>query len=214
RSCGQAVGSEPPPRTPPNVYVDGRVPVSSDCMRQDLEGRGNYHAREVESEVTLKSESYSTAVESVRQSESAMVLNAGGRSDKDANGDVSSLSSTYVERKLSLFEPDVPQDAGINPIQSACEHQSSETNVASDDELYRHCGCTDSSVISTQKTSSASNDIRNSSFVRSTSTIAESSSLAANRHEEPCDQDVARDKSSQISPYVFPTLCLLSTKIV
>lgn len=71
-------------------------------MRQDLEGRGNYHAREVESEVTLKSESYSTAVESVRQSESAMVLNAGGRSDKDANGDVSSLSSTYVERKLSL----------------------------------------------------------------------------------------------------------------
>ncbi|KAG2090106.1 uncharacterized protein F5147DRAFT_764471, partial [Suillus discolor] len=222
RSCGQIVGTKLPTQSfsTPNVYVDDRVLVSADCMRQDPQGRGGYHAREVESEATLNSESYSTAVESVRQSESAIILKAGGRSDKDANSDVSSLSSTYAEHKLSLSEPDVPQDGGINPIQSACEHQSSEINVASDDELYRHRECTDSSVIayssvahgendtstrvitveSTQKTSPASNDIRNSSFAQSTSTIAESTSLAANRHEEPCDQDVARDKPSQISP--------------
>lgn len=85
-----------------NVYVEhNRVPVSTNCMPQDLEGRGGYHAREVESQVTFKSESYSSAVESVRQSESAMVLDAGGRSDEDANGNVSSLPSTYAERKLS-----------------------------------------------------------------------------------------------------------------
>ncbi|KAG1828034.1 hypothetical protein EV424DRAFT_1387997 [Suillus variegatus] len=235
-SCGQIVGTELPTHSfsPPNAYVDNRMPVSADYMRQDLEGRGDYHAREMESEVTLKSESYSTAVESVRQSESAMVLNAGGRSEKDANNDVSSLSSIYAERKLSLSEPDVPQNAGINPIHSSCEHQSSEINVASDDELYRHRECTDSSAIvcssvaheendtstrviaveSTQKSSPASNDIQNSSFVQSTSTIAESSSLASDGHEELYDQDVARDKSSQVSPYVFPTLCLLSTKII
>ncbi|KAG1788631.1 uncharacterized protein HD556DRAFT_1447663 [Suillus plorans] len=160
---------------------------------------------------------YSTAVESVRQSESAMVLNAGGQSDKDANSDVLSLSSTYVERKLSLSELDVPQGAGINPIQSACKHQSSETNVASDDELYRHRECTDSSVIvcspvtyekndtstraitveSTQKTSPV---FRNLSFIQSTSTIAESTSLTSDRHEELHDQDVASDNPSQISP--------------
>ncbi|KAG1828033.1 hypothetical protein EV424DRAFT_577574 [Suillus variegatus] len=62
----------------------------------DLKGRGDYHAGEAESEITLKSKSYSSAVES------AMVLNTGGRSDEDANGDISSLSSTYTERKLSL----------------------------------------------------------------------------------------------------------------
>ncbi|KAG1827965.1 hypothetical protein EV424DRAFT_573786 [Suillus variegatus] len=234
--CMMAVGSEPPTQgsSPPNVYVDGRVPVSADRMRQDLEGRGNYCAREMESEVTLKSECYSTAVESVRQSESAMVLNTGGRSDKDANGDVLSLSSTYAERKLSLSESDIPQDGGINTIQSPCEHQSSETNIASDDELYGHRECTDSSVIvrssvahekndtstrvitaeSTQKTSPALNDIRNLSFIQSTSTIAESTSLTSDGQEELYDQDIARDKPSQISPHVFLTLCLLSTKIV
>ncbi|KAG1861350.1 hypothetical protein C8R48DRAFT_673444 [Suillus tomentosus] len=212
-SCGQIVGTELPTHS-------FSMPVSADYMPQDLEGRGDYHAREVESEVTLKSESYSTAVESVRQSESAMVLDAGGRSEKDANNDVSSLSSTYAERKLSLSEPDIPQDTGIKPIHSSCEHQSSEINVASDDELYRHRECTDSFAIvcssvaheendtstrviaveSTQKSSTASNDIQNSSFVPSTSTIAESSSLASDGHEGLYDQDVARDKSSQVSP--------------
>ncbi|KAG2048562.1 hypothetical protein BDR06DRAFT_1072320 [Suillus hirtellus] len=212
-SCGQIVGTELPTHS-------FSMPVSADYMPQDLEGRGDYHAREVESEVTLKSESYFTAVESVRQSESTMVLNAGGRSEKDANNDVSSLSSTYAERKLSLSEPNVPQDAGFNPIRSSREHQSSEINVALDDELYRHCECTDSSAIvcssvaheendtstrviaveSTQKSSPASNDIQNSSFVPSTSTLAESSSLASDGHEELYDQDVARDKSSQVSP--------------
>lgn len=62
----------------------------------DLKGRGDYHAREVESEVTLKSKPYFSVVES------AIVSNAGGRSDEDAKSDISSLSSTYTERKLSL----------------------------------------------------------------------------------------------------------------
>ncbi|KAG1792332.1 uncharacterized protein HD556DRAFT_1444594 [Suillus plorans] len=132
-SCGQIVGTELPTHSfsPPNAYVDDRVPVSADYMRQDLEGRGDYHAREVESEVTFKSESHSSAVESVGQLESAMVLNAGGRSDKDANSTISSLPSTYAERKLSSSESGLPQDAGINAIQSAHEYQSSDIDIAS-----------------------------------------------------------------------------------
>ncbi|KAG1824909.1 uncharacterized protein BJ212DRAFT_554649 [Suillus subaureus] len=89
--------------------------------RQDLECRGDYHAQEAGNEVTLKSESYS----------SATVSKASGQSDLDTDSDISSLPSTCTGRQLSLSEPGVPQDAGINHIQSACEHQSSDINVAS-----------------------------------------------------------------------------------
>jgi hypothetical protein len=78
----------------------------------------------------LKSDSYSSAVESLRQSESA-VLTANDRSNEDTSNDISSLPSTYTGCHLSLSEPGVPHDAGVDHIQSACEHQSSEINVAS-----------------------------------------------------------------------------------
>jgi hypothetical protein len=78
------------------------VPVSADCMHHDLEGRGDCHAREAESEATLKSKSNSSAVGSLRQSESVIVSNAGGRSDEATDSDISSLSPTYAGRKLSL----------------------------------------------------------------------------------------------------------------
>ncbi|KAG2028555.1 hypothetical protein BDR03DRAFT_1075586, partial [Suillus americanus] len=132
-SCGQFVGTDLPIQgsSTPNVYVEhDKVPASADFMHQDSEGREDYHARKVESEVTLKSKS-SSAVESLRQSESVIVLNAGGRSDEDIDSNISSPSSTYTGRKLSPSEPGVPQDAGINHIQSAREHRSSEINVAS-----------------------------------------------------------------------------------
>lgn len=116
----------------PNVYVEyDKVPISADCMHQDLACRGDYHARAVEGEVTLKLETYSSAVESIGQSESDTVLNAGGRSDVDTDSDNLSLSSTYTGRQLSFSETGVPQDAEINSIQSAREHQSSEINVTS-----------------------------------------------------------------------------------
>ncbi|KAG1881009.1 hypothetical protein F4604DRAFT_1749359 [Suillus subluteus] len=105
-SSGHIVDTDLPTQcsSTPNVYVEhDKVPVSADCMHQDLACRGDYHARVAESEVTLKLESYSSAVESLRQSESVTVLKTGGRSD----------------------------DAGINYIQSAREHRSSEINVAS-----------------------------------------------------------------------------------
>ncbi|KAG2146430.1 uncharacterized protein EDB93DRAFT_1250964 [Suillus bovinus] len=85
----------------------------------------DYHA-----EVTFKSKFDSNTVESVRQSESAMVSNAGSQSDKDTYSNISSLSSTYAERQLSLSEPDIPQGAGINRTQSVHEHRSSDINVA------------------------------------------------------------------------------------
>lgn len=71
-------------------------------MHQDLEGRGDYHARVAESDVTIKSKSNSSAVESLRQSESVIVSNAGGQSNEATNSDISSLSSTFDGRKLSL----------------------------------------------------------------------------------------------------------------
>ncbi|KAG1834908.1 hypothetical protein DFJ58DRAFT_821202 [Suillus subalutaceus] len=125
-SSGHIVDTDLPTQcsSTPNVYVEhDKVPVSADCMHQDLACRGDYHAREAESEVTLKLESYSSAVEM------STVLKAGGRSDVDTDSDISSLSSTYTERQLSLCETGVPQDAGINCIQSARGHQSSEINV-------------------------------------------------------------------------------------
>ncbi|KAG1829384.1 hypothetical protein DFJ58DRAFT_875714 [Suillus subalutaceus] len=70
------------------------------------------------------------AAESLGRSESAMVSNADGRSDVDTDSNISSLPSTYAGRQLSPCDSGVPQDAGINYIQSACEHQFSEINVA------------------------------------------------------------------------------------
>ncbi|KAG1881008.1 hypothetical protein F4604DRAFT_498985 [Suillus subluteus] len=115
-SCGQTVGTDllTQGSSDSNICVEhDKVPVSADCMHRVLEDRGDYHAPEAESDVTLKSESCSS------------------RSDVDTDSDISSLSSTYTERQLSLCEPGVPQDAGINHIQSAREHQSSDINVAS-----------------------------------------------------------------------------------
>jgi hypothetical protein len=87
----------------PNVCVKhDKVPVSTNCMHQDLEGRGDYHARVTESDVTLKLKSNSSAVESLRQSESVIVSNTNGQSDEAANSDVLSPSSTFDERNLSL----------------------------------------------------------------------------------------------------------------
>jgi len=68
-----------------------------------------------------------------------------------------------------------------------------------------------SSVITvedTQRPSPASDDLRNSVFNKSTSTIADS--LTADRHEESYGQDMARDRPSEVSSYVFPALCLPS----
>ncbi|KAG2032915.1 hypothetical protein BDR03DRAFT_727813 [Suillus americanus] len=115
-SCGHTVGTDLPTQSSPtpNICVEhDKLPVSADCMHQVLEDRGDYHAREAESDIILKSESCSS------------------RSDVDTDSDNSSLSSTYTERQLSLSEPGVPQDAGIHHIQSAREHQSSEINVTS-----------------------------------------------------------------------------------
>ncbi|KAG2346299.1 hypothetical protein BDR05DRAFT_75529 [Suillus weaverae] len=140
-------------------------------MHQDSEGREDYHARKVESEVTLKSKS-SSAVESLRQSESVIVLNAGGRSDEDIDSNISSPSSTYTGRKLSPSEPGVPQDAGINHIQSAREHRSSEINVAS------------TTVVQT-------------SSHRSIENTAQSSLVTIQGGPCPCGQGVATDQSCQ-----------------
>ncbi|KAG1729461.1 hypothetical protein EDB19DRAFT_1743612 [Suillus lakei] len=148
RSCGQIAGRDLLTQSPyvaptlclsslilsstPNVEHD-KVPVSAACIHQDPEDSKDYHAQETESDVTLKLKSYPSAVRSLRQSESATVLNAGGRTDEDTDSviSISSLSSTNSGRKLSLSEPGVPQDARTNHIQSACEHQSSEINVVS-----------------------------------------------------------------------------------
>ncbi|KAG2366125.1 hypothetical protein BDR07DRAFT_556103 [Suillus spraguei] len=112
----------------PNVYVKhNKVSVSA----ENLGGRGVYHAREAESEVTLNSKSDSSTVKSFRQSENVVVLNAGSQLDEDTDGDISSLSSTDTGRKLTLSESGVPQDAGVNHIQSASENQSSEINITS-----------------------------------------------------------------------------------
>ncbi|KAG1831520.1 hypothetical protein EV424DRAFT_1534199 [Suillus variegatus] len=86
-----------PPLAKSPKYEADEEGVTADRMHQAIiELRGDYHAREVESEVTLKSKPYFSVVES------AIVSNAGGRSDEDAKSDISSLSSTYTERKLSL----------------------------------------------------------------------------------------------------------------
>lgn len=71
-------------------------------MHQDLEGRGDYHARVAESDVTIKLKSNFSTVESLRQSGRVIVSNAGGQSDEATNSDVSSPSSTFDGRRLSL----------------------------------------------------------------------------------------------------------------
>ncbi|KAG1824910.1 uncharacterized protein BJ212DRAFT_1323206 [Suillus subaureus] len=147
-----------------------KVPVSADCMQEDLECRGDYHAWEAENEVTLKSESYSSAIESLRKSESATVLKASGRSDVDTDSDISSLSSTYTGRQLSLSEPGVPQDAGISRIQSAREHQSSDININS------------TTLVQTSSQRSIENRVRGS---------------LVTVQGEPCGQDVATGQPCQ-----------------
>jgi len=74
------------------------VPVSADCAHQNSEG---YGVRGMEGQVMPKSDSYSSAVESLRQSESA-VLTANDRSNEDTGNDISSLPSTYTGCHLSL----------------------------------------------------------------------------------------------------------------
>ncbi|KAG2366124.1 hypothetical protein BDR07DRAFT_556101 [Suillus spraguei] len=66
-------------------------------------------------------------------------------------------------------------------------------------------------VENTQKSSSTSNDLQNSPLVQSTLTVAESTSLGVDRHEEPCSQDVVKYRPTEVS-YVFPALCLPPTE--
>ncbi|KAG1838797.1 hypothetical protein DFJ58DRAFT_845920 [Suillus subalutaceus] len=104
-------------RHTPNDYVEhDEVPVS---------GAKIWRAEE------LSCTGGGDAAESLGRSESAMVSNADGRSDVDTDSNISSLPSTYAGRQLSPCDSGVPQDAGINYIQSAREHQFSEINVAS-----------------------------------------------------------------------------------
>jgi hypothetical protein len=118
----------------------------------------------------------------------------------------------------------------LSPRRESTQTISCSDNSVTDGELHGHCECANSSVLvyasvapedtastrssvivveNTQKPGPASDDIQNTSFNTSTLTTAES--LTTDRHEEPCAQDVARDRPTEVSSYVFPVLCLPST---
>ncbi|KAG2118627.1 hypothetical protein DEU56DRAFT_138120 [Suillus clintonianus] len=186
-SCGQIVGRDLPTQldgsSTLNIEHDKAI-VSADCMHQALEDRGDYHARETESEITLTSESYSSAssLRSVRQSESSVVLSTGRRTDEDTDRVVSSLSSSNAGHKLSLSEPDVPHDAVIDRIKSACEHRSSGVNLVS------------TTVVQTQTSSHHSIE------------GGDQSSPLVTIQGRPCDQDMATDQPGPCQRFFAPKL--------
>ncbi|KAG2346298.1 hypothetical protein BDR05DRAFT_75606 [Suillus weaverae] len=140
------------------------------------------------------------------------------------------LSSVVPCRRTLVAEECVPlSTVTCTPNLPPSRQQSAQTisctdSSVTDDKLHGHREYADSSVLvcasvepeenidsiptrsrviaieNPQKPSPASNDLRNSSFIQSTLTIAESPPLTVDRHDEPYGQDVARDKPSQVSP--------------
>ncbi|KAG1728399.1 uncharacterized protein EDB91DRAFT_1162211 [Suillus paluster] len=156
RSCGKDVTRDLLTQGPSISSVEhDNVDVSADYMHQALEGRRDHPGRETESEVKLNLSSHSRTI------------------NENTDGTVSPPSSTNTGPKLSLFEPGVPQDAGLDHIQSGCKQQTSDVKTVSTDLVH------------------ASNDC---------STEAKGQSpLVTNIQGGPYGQDVARDQPRQRS---------------
>ncbi|KAG1838249.1 hypothetical protein C8R48DRAFT_680145 [Suillus tomentosus] len=110
----QDVAREKSSQVSPIPKLEGKMEdVSTDCKRQTVEGREDYHDQKTESEVKQNLTSYSRTVRIIDGNTSkSAILDDDRRINESADGVALSLSSVNLGSEVSPSEPDVPQDSG------------------------------------------------------------------------------------------------------